>query len=207
VNAPAFWPLAQADQDGWGKLIGLLIFIALPLFGRLLQALRKTRSREEGPVRPARKLRAPEIEASSERRVDEAEGAELWRRLLEGEEAQWKPEVVHVPPPARAPRAEERALPETSLEEELESQGEQAREPEPLATLGPPAARERPAEVSLEDRAPPVPLGVLASAGEPGQPGTAPVRHPALPLAREDLRRGVLLAEVLGPPLALRRPG
>jgi hypothetical protein len=61
-------------------------------------------------------------------------------------------------------------------------------------------------EVSLESEAEPAPL---ASLSQPALTAPVPDAEPFLPraafvLAREDLRRAVVLAEVLGPPLSER---
>jgi len=136
-------------------------------------------------------------------RSEEDEGRELWERLARGEE----PVAVRVerPRPAAPPRRP-RAL-ETSLESPAE--------PAPLSVLGPLADAREPGEMpelSLERAAveassevgeEPEPLAALGRA-ELSEAAPLALSSRAFRLVRGDLRRAVLLSEILAAPVSQR---
>lgn len=202
MSAPC---LLQVELDDAGKLLFALLIFFLPLVGRFLRWLLERAgmkppagtSGEPDGTRPrrARAVRRAEVERQ------ERAGEEAWRRLLRGE-------AVEAPPPAPPPA---QRVPRTPRKVEVEEAA-----PDPLAVLRSEpvteaAAPERAlAEVSLEtgslealDVA--APLEVL-SHGAPGDGEAVAARAaPFLELRGGALRRAIVLAEVLGPPLSQRR--
>lgn len=194
-------------DDNIGGLILFLLFVVLPILGRLLRWL----GERAGLVRPEAEAGEDPREVLRRRRAErqaaEAEGEDLWRRLARGE-------TLEAPRPVQLP-VERR---EASLEWELETEPgevhaeslEREEEPAPIATLG--EVREAPVrEVSLETEEAPRPLGAFVSAALAAPPAAAeaeaPARGPARrlgALARDDWRRAIVLSEVLGPPVSER---
>ena len=92
-----FLGLLQRDVDDWfGTLVFVVIFV-LPLLARGLRKILVALGvlREEDPAAQAEQRRT----LREERRRQEAEGEELWRRLARGEAE------AAEPPPAPAPRS------------------------------------------------------------------------------------------------------
>jgi len=185
--------LLQREND-WSTVVLFVLFVVVPLLARVLKwlftRLGLARTEEEGlETRHERTQRRRE-----EQRRAESEGEELWRRLARGEVSEPPPAVpAPVPLPARVPR-------ETSFE------GEE--EPEPLSVLGEVQEPSEAPEVSLEREEEPAPLAALAT-----PVALAPVlfeetpqagRRGSFQLGRGDLRRAILLSEVLGPPVSER---
>jgi hypothetical protein len=184
--------LLPRDVD-WGNSLWFIAFVVVPLLARFfkwlfvrLGLLRAGETEEDPDARRERLRRARE-----EQRRTESEGEDLWRKLARGEVGE-SPSAAPVPPPVLA-RA-------TSLESE--------EEPEPLAMLGESREPSEAPEESLEREEEPVPLAALA---EPV--ALAPVQFEETPraprvrgfrLARGDLRRAIVLNEILGAPVSER---
>ena len=188
--------LLPRDVD-WGNSLWFIAFVVVPLLARFFKWLltRVGLLRGEGAAAQQDDPRERLRRAREERRQAESEGEDLWRKLARGE-------VSEPPPAARAPvpRSEPGVPRATSLEREEEL--------EPLSMLGDVQEPGEAAEVSLEREEQPVPLEAL------GAPvALAPVLFEATPeaarrksfqLGRGDLRRAILLSEILGPPVAER---
>jgi hypothetical protein len=194
----AFLALLQREDD-WTGYLWFVVFVVLPLLARFFRWLfTRLGLLKEGDAAQAEAERRERLaQARAEREQAESEGEELWRRLARGEAAPAAP--APVPPPV-VPRAE-------SLESEDE--------PEPLSVLGevsePAEAPEESLEsevepVSLDSEVEPVPLEVLSrpAAVVPDEAAeAAPARGPFV-IRRGDLRRAIVLNEVLGPPVSER---
>ena len=222
MNPPFLLLFAQRhapEEPDWMRWIIIGLFFGFPLLVRIVRAVlvHFGLARPE-PEEPARGERARGRARRQEQRKVEDEGEELWRRLARGDVAEAPPPAA--PPPAREarpaparPRAEpvpasvlEPALPETSLEE--------GGAPQPLSVLGDVSEPGEAPEVSLERELEPAPLAFLgdedplqrASRGRAEEPAAGLTVRPraAFRLARGDLRRAIVLSEVLGPPLSQR---
>jgi hypothetical protein len=190
--------LRPQPDDGGGIPWALLVFL-LPVLARLGRALLVALGLakpepDEGTLEPR--------EERQRQRVEEDEGTDLFERLARGE----------APEPARAPAPLPRAQP-VSLEISLESEAE----PEPLSVLGPAADAREPSEapefsleraaaseVSLESEVEPAPLSALDRGAALSEAPPLAVSARAFRLLGGDLRRAVLLSEILGPPLSER---
>jgi hypothetical protein len=182
----------QLDDD-WTGYLWFIVFIVIPLLARFFKWLgTKLGLLREGDAAQAELERGERLErARAERKQAESEGEELWRRLARGELAEppATPAPVPVPPP-RVPEA-------FSLETE--------EEPQPLSVLGQVTELSEAPEVSLETETEPVPLEALSQlAAAPPTPAAEAVPSLALLSVRGDLRRAIVLSEVLGPPLSER---
>ncbi len=178
--------LQRPPEQDWTKLVLLLLFIGLPLLGRLLRwIVQRANARGAQPPRPGR----PAARRTEQRRV-EREGEEVWRRLLEG--------IGEEPPPRQAPVP----LPAPVS---LETAGDLVEEPVALDILGSsPRPRESALEeVSLESPSAPAPLAALAEIA-PASESPVSGRLAGLFSTSRDIRRAVLAAEVLGAPRGLR---
>lgn len=189
----------QTGDDGPDIPWALALFL-FPVLARIVRAILE----KLGIVQPAGT--EVEAEASTERRraaqrEEEEEGADLFERLARGEEVE-----APAPPPRPAPR---RQPVEVSLESE--------EEPEPLSVLGPARAEPEPgcvpepsleraalSEVSLESEEEPAPLGAFEQPPELSEAAPVPLGSRGFRLVRGDLRRAILLSEILGPPLSQR---
>lgn len=224
-------PTARATVLAAGippDLVVVLIFLGLGLLGHILRSLQEWAARRARAARGARdgdaaragspgEMRQP----ADEPRVDELErsGAELWRRLLEGLEPEARrPEVVHVPAPARV---EAERVPERSLELPVARPAEPAPGPALVEVL-PPAAAPELAEPPLEPVLSATDLDAGREASSADEPffvlsagsdeslapseDSARSSHPLPGGARAELWRAVLWSEILAPPLALRAP-
>jgi hypothetical protein len=205
VTEPALVPasllLVPQREDDWGNWLVFAVAVVLPVLGRLFKWVftRLGLVREEDPARAEAERRARLEHAREERRRAESEGEELWRRLARGE--------LPEPPPARPVPAPARGAPEERSPEERSLESEE--EPRPLSVLGEVSEVSEAPEQSLESEAEPVPLEVLA---QPAASAPVPLAEPALRrapfrLLGGDLRRAIVLAEVLGPPVTERRRG
>lgn len=181
-----------AREDDFSGILWFVLFFLFPLVARLLkwvgEKAKGGAATSEADPRTARRL------LREERRQAEAEGEDLWRRLARGEAPEpVRPMPVPVPVPAR--RSLEIEPEERSLEEE--------REPEPLSVLGEVSEPSEAPESSLEREEEPVPLAALAAAPalEEAEP---PVARVLARLGRSELRRAMVLSEVLGPPVSER---
>ncbi|MSR61541.1 MAG: hypothetical protein EXS08_03715 [Planctomycetes bacterium] len=185
--------LLVADEVNWGKLIAFGLFFGFPFLARFLKWL-KERAGQGTPAQSAFEA-DPRSTREAQQRA-EVEGEELWRRLARGEVAE--------PPPMRpAP------VPMRSREDEEEEEGlslESEEEPAPLAVLGEVSEPRGVSAVSLESEAEPLPLSAL------GQPAAlsesavfAEVPERGFRLRPGELRRALILSEILGPPVGERR--
>ncbi len=183
--------LLARDVD-WGNYLWFVVFIVVPLLARFFKWL-FTRlgllgeggapDQQEDPHERLRRRREAQQRA-------ESEGEDLWRKLARGEVGPLPVAPAPLPTPV-VPRA-------TSLESE--------EEPEPLSVLGEVFEPAEAPEVSLETEVEPVALDVLGAPvamQPPTSAESAPARTPFL-LARGDLRRAIVLTEVLGPPVSDR---
>ncbi len=184
--------LAQRQEPAeWVKWIGVALFFGFPLIARLLKALQERVGGKREAAAPA--------EPGARRRVREQQrqGEELWRRLARGE--------VSAPPPAAAPMVLSRPAPRTVLAPVLGESSEVSLEseeaPQPLSVLGDVSEPSEAPESSLEGESEPAPLAVLgAQARDEGVPWS----RAAFVLSHADLRRAIVLSEVLGPPVSER---
>ena len=189
----------QTGDDGPDIPWALALFL-FPLLARIVRAILE----KLGIVQPAGT--AVEDEASSERRraaqrEEEEEGQDLFERLARGEEV-----AAPAPPPRPAPR---RQPVEASLESEEEPEplsvmGEARAEPEPGCVPEPSLERAALREVSLESEEEPEPLGAFEQPPELSEAAPVPLGSRGFRLVRGDLRRAILLSEILGPPLSQR---
>lgn len=203
MNGPLV--LAQLD-DNRGGLLLFLLFVVLPLLARLVRWL----GERAGLVQPAK----PEAGAEradpreelrrrrAERKATEVEGEDLWRRLARGEVAEAPLVPVPVPAPARTVSPEQDLVPEPS-EVRAESL-EREEEPAPLSVLGEVLEPGQAPETSLESEAEPAPLGALDQAAAPSGAALPQALARRGAFGREDWRRAIVLAEVLGPPVSER---
>lgn len=193
----------QTGDDGPDIPWALALFL-FPLLARIVRAILE----KLGIVQPAGT--EVEAEASSERRraaqrEEEEEGADLFERLARGEEVE-----APAPPPVPAPRPAPRRAPvEVSLESEEEPEplsvmGTARAEPEPGCVPEPSLERAALREVSLESEEEPAPLGVFEQPPELSEAAPVPLGSRGFRLVRGDLRRAILLSEILGPPLSQR---
>jgi hypothetical protein len=196
VNLPL-----QSGDDGPDIPWALALFL-FPLLARIVRAVLE----KLGIVQPAGT--EVEAEASSERRraaqrEEEEEGADLFERLARGEAV----ETPAAPPP---PRPVARGVSrEASLESEEEPEplsvmGESRAEPEPGCVPEPSLERAALREVSLESEEEPLPLGAFDRPPELSEAPSVPLGSRGFRLVRGDLRRAILLSEILGPPLSQR---
>lgn len=189
-------PFRLQPDEGPGIPWAVLIFL-LPVAARVARALLE----KLGIVRPvpSEEASTPPPERRRQREVED-EGTDLFERLARGE--------APAPPPVerRAPPRPVRTA-EVSLESEAE--------PEPLSVLGAPRDAREPSEVSepslegavaiansLESELEPEPLDSLTRPPELSE--VAPFSARGFRLLKGDLRRAVLLSEILGPPLSQR---
>lgn len=183
--------LLQRDEPSdWVKWIAFAIFFGSPLLGRAVKALRERAGQTPAGSASAEEERQRRRELREERRQLETDGEDLWRRLARGE--------VSAPPPVAVEPAETRrsAAPARALELSLESE----EEPRALSVMGEVSEPSDAPEVSLEQESEPAPLLAMAASAE----AEAPRPRAAFRLARGDLRRAIVLSEVLGPPVSER---
>jgi hypothetical protein len=227
--------LAQDTGFDAVQILFLIVFFAIPLIGRVIQALRKGQTPRSGsPGAPSPRTPRERVEEL------EREGEEAWKRLFEEAAEADEPEPeparpvpaapgtrVEAPPPRR-PSYEE-ALPprrasleelgrgleaevrEISLEREGSAEGvaRQTLVPE-LGSVG----TEDTAFGSFEDLGRPIGAGDVSTAAELVVPELAAPEARRRPRIAALLassgwswRSAVLAAEILGPPLASRRQG
>lgn len=186
----AFLVLLQRDEN-WTTYLWFIVFFGVPLLLRLFRWLlvRLGLLRPEDPELAAEARREELRRTREERRRAELEGEELWRRLARGE-------AVEAPPAAPVPLPTPGVPRETSLERE--------EEPAALSVLGEVSEPGESPEVSLESAAEPVPLQALSQAAAELALAAAPAARAAFVLARGDMRRSVVLSELLGPPVSER---
>lgn len=183
--------LLQRDEPSeWVKWIAFAIFFGFPLLGRAVKALRERAGQASAGDASAEEERQRRRELREERRQLETQGEDLWRRLARGE--------VSAPPPAAAPVQPRPSAP-SALGQELSLESEE--EPRALSVLGEVSEPSDAPEVSLELESEPAPLAALAAASAEAE---APRPRAAFRLARGDLRRAIVLSEVLGPPVSER---
>jgi hypothetical protein len=197
--------LAQSRGfEDWGQLVLVLLFVVAPLIARVLRWLAERVSTAAGQGRSAEtpELRRERARARrAERRTAELEGEEVWKRILRGEE----PEPPRPVPVEVAPRPARTREPEAAAPDPLSVLGREEAAPE--RALPETALPEVATEISLEGLATAPPLDVLRHGQEPGPAGERPRALSPRPWigGKSDLRRAVVLAEVLGPPLSQRR--
>jgi hypothetical protein len=204
--------LAQFDIDRWENIVAILVLVLLPLLGSLGKTLRKKSGLEPGAededevlgeeiiLLPPAKTSRP---APSARPLPPAGAGQPIRRTdrppLLPPPLRRPARLTPPPPPARpvAPRVPP-AVPRRGVR---------------VPPGAPPALR--PAEVSRESRAwearQPASLvdAIRASEAALRAAGQAPPERVAVlgPLDRDELRKAIILSELLRPPLALRSPG
>lgn len=188
IDGQSFSTLAQVQEVDWGKLILILVFfVGLPALGRFLRWI----AQRSGALDADEQRGVERTRRREERRTAERQGGEVWRRLLEGLETPAAPPPRPAPP---RPRPSTRVTPPPVLEG-----------PTPLSVLGEaPGPKETAlAEESLESGESPAPLDAL---GSPIVSTAAVAARSgwAFTLSGGELRRAVLLAEVLGPPVSNR---
>ena len=199
--------LAQTALDEFGELIFLVVFVLFTLGGRLLRWLAEKAAGQTRP--PADPVTRPVA------REDDP-GAELWRRLMEGEEPRastgTEDEPTTAPEPASpAPMPPGAApMPRPAPVPEFERVAAEVL-PEPLPGLTPALPSIAAAEDRLESglsELTPAELPSIRPAFEPlragpgGAPRPEPHERPGLPAGA--LRSAILWSEILSPPLALR---
>jgi len=193
--------LPQSGDDGPDIPWALALFL-FPLLARIGRALLE----KLGIVQPAGSAAEAGTSTRQRRaaqRQEEEEGADLFERLARGEE-------LEAPAPPPAPRPVPRRAPiEVSLESEEEPEplsvmGNERAQPEPGCVPEPSLERAALREVSLESEEEPEPLGAFELPPELSEAAPVPLGSRAFRLVRGDLRRAVLLSEILGPPLAQR---
>jgi hypothetical protein len=206
---------APPGIDSLLETVVVFLVFAVPILRSIFGAKKEQAGRKPRPQPPRRAEPRGET------------GLDTWERLLRGEiEVEQEPAPPPRPAPARPPpevrstrkRAKQPAPPRpppanqplskplgeafaqelgpqmsTVSEDELEAHGEDVSAPEPLAALA-----ER---VAAEDLA----RSQIASPGESEAAAAAPEPAHALVGGPIDWRRAVVLSEVLGTPLALRR--
>jgi hypothetical protein len=189
--------LLQREPDSWVQLVILALFFGFPLVARLIRALlaragvvQPEAEEETSEQRNDRRRRLRE-----ERRRAEVEGEDLWRRLARGEDVTLPRQEL--PPPEPVVRTGERDVPaEVSLELEAPSA--------PLSVLGAVYEPSEAPEASLETAGAPAPLLALGGPLSDVTSVAPAAARRAFALAPGDLRRGILLAEILGPPVSDR---
>lgn len=190
MSAPRF----PSGDDGLGGLWALAFFL-LPVILRIGRALLEAL----GVLEPVKDEAAAPPRRRAQREVED-EGTDLFERLARGEEPAAPPRAP--PAPARPARPAE-----VSLESEVE--------PEPLSVLGVPEDAREPSEVpelsleraavvesSLESELEPAALDAFARPAELSE--VAPLSARGFRLLKGDLRRAIVLTEILGPPLSQR---
>lgn len=197
--------LLLAPDDDVVRTLFWLGVLLLPVIGRALRALREKAERgEQG--------RGTDLDRDASRRAEqrrlEEEGGDLWRRLARGELPEAPP--VRPVPEARRVGAPPRRRPVVPAERVERTGVEDLEAPRPLSVLGevsePGEASEESLEAaSQETEAAPVPLDSLsaqpAAAVEPAR-----ARRSRLIATRADLRRAVVMSEILALPVGLRAP-
>lgn len=188
------FPALLARDVDWGNVIVFVLVVVVPLLVRFFKWL----SVRFGLVREGEAEADPEVRrerlrrAREERRRAESEGEDLWRKLARGEIGE---PPAQAPVPFPAPTA-----PSLSLESE--------EEPEPLSVLGESSEPSEAPEVSLEREEEPVPLAALAEpvALAPAEFEETPEAPRAVRfrLVPGDLRRAIVLNEILGAPVSER---
>jgi len=195
----AFLALLRRDDD-WTGYLWFVVFVVVPLLARLFKWLfTRLGLLREGEAWQAETERRERLaRAREERKQAESEGEDLWRKLARGEELAVPAPAP--PAPTRASETLERGTSELSLESE--------EEPAPLSVLGEVTEASEAPEVSLEREEEPAALATLATpvALAPVQFEETPgaTRQRGFRLGRGDLRRAILLSEVLGPPVSER---
>jgi hypothetical protein len=181
--------LAESDFEDWQGLIYILLFLILPLLSSLGAWIRKRSGKDlENPEADLEDLSEDEIILIPEEVVRRS-------RVPQARPAEPAPPVIVAPPPA--PPARPVARP--------------AAPPAPVPirpVLVPPPVSPR------EVRAPRLARRLRAE-GHPDvmavpvadEPEVRATRVELGPLTQKDLRRAIVLREVLGPPVALRPPG
>jgi hypothetical protein len=191
--------LLQRDEP-WTGLVWLVLFIVFPLVARLLRALLARvgvvqPEQEEAELTQQQRAERRRI-LREERRRAEREGEDLWRQLARGEAV--------APPPRELP-LEEPAVRTASAEVAREVSLELEAPRDPLSVLGGVHEPSEAPETSLETSVAPSPL--LAFGSSPltdSAPSTATPDRRAFAIVKGELRRAVLLAEILGPPVSDR---
>jgi hypothetical protein len=189
--------LLQRDEP-WTGLVWLFLFIVFPLVARLVRALLARAGiaqPEEEELTPQQRAERRRMQRSDRRRA-ELEGEDLWRRLARGEDVPPMPQEIPLDEPVVQTASAEVAR-EVSLELEPPR--------DPLSVLGRVYEPSEAPETSLETSVAPAPL--LAFGTSPlsdSAPSTATPDRRAFAVVKGELRRAVLLAEILGPPVSDR---
>ncbi len=193
----ALWPALlpqRGEPDEWVKWIAFALFFGFPLLARAVKALRERAGQARAGGAPAQEERARRRELRAERREVQTQGEDLWRRLARGE--------VSAPPaaaPSPAPSSPPSPSARPALAQELSLESED--EPRPLSVLGEVSEPSEAPELSLETEGEPAPLAVMAATRVES---LEPRSRAAFRLARGDLRRAIVLSEVLGAPVSER---
>lgn len=160
----------------------ILIFIALGLIPRIIKAQQKTKqgatSKGGNWITRLNAFLADIQRKIEQQSKDRTRGASGWDQLLRGGE-----------PYSSQPDADEAALDDLMFEEA---------QTQPHPKKMPPAAPVR-AQTIRSDKTQAVPGVTRRKAVHAGQPSCAPMA-----VSRADLRKAVIWAEILGPPVALR---
>ena len=210
--------LAAIDPD----FLVFLIFLLMPLLGRVLRGVGGEEKGPEAKPGPGRRGAEPTPDAEAGE-VSELErrGREAWKRLLEGLDPETKqPEVVHVPdeepeaveppPPKRKPkkkvgRIERAPLDKGDLPSQSPKPKKKSKPPEPEALPSAVATAAVGDEAESYGFASPSTVDFAETAPAPATKSPR-VQRSKVP-GRSDLRRAVIWSEILRPPIALRRPG
>lgn len=192
----------QTGDDG-PDIPWALAILLFPLIARIARAILE----KLGIVQPAGTEGGSEASTRRRRaqREEEEEGADLFERLARGEEVE-----APAPPPRPVPRPVPRRQPiEVSLESEEEPEplsvmGTARAEPEPGCVPEPSLERAALRAVSLESEEEPEPLGAFEQPPAFSEAAPVPLGSRAFRLVRGDLRRAILLSEILGSPLSQR---
>jgi hypothetical protein len=190
-----------AREDDLSGVIWFVLFFLFPLVARLVKWLGEKAKGSPAPAGEVGDAGEARRRLREERRQAEAEGEDLWKRLARGEEPEPRPEPkpvpvrpVPVPVPSPVLRSLEVEPSEVSLEEETE--------PAALSVMGDVSEPSEAPELSLEREEEPAPLASFAMSSEARAEPARPLAR--LRLGRDELRRAMLLNEVLGPPVAER---
>jgi len=196
VNALVLAAVLPRDDD-ITKWIAFAIFIVFPLLARLVRWVME----QTGMAKPAERAQtsAERRRAAEARRAEERDGEDLFRRLARGDVADT--DVVRTPPataPVFVPERRSAEARERSFESSLELETEAA----PLSVLGEVSEPAEAAETSLESESAPEPLASLDQTAPALEVAIA--RRAGFALRPGELRRAMIMSEVLGPPVGER---
>jgi len=201
--------LPLAADDSVIRTLFWLGVLLLPVIGRALRALReKGEKGEKGERAGGTGVERDASRREAQRRREE-EGGELWRRLARGELPEAPAAPVTEARRVEAPRRRPVGMPARPVIFAERANAEDLEAPRPLSVLGEVSEQREAGEVSLEAASPeteaqPLPLDSLAA--KPAALMPAPARRSRLIASRADLRRAVVMSEILALPVSLRVP-